>query len=270
MSLNAVCALNFSIAQLTDILGLCFADYFVPLSLTPEVFATRFGSEGISFEDSCVWLRDNAPVAIAIVVRRAAKARLAAFAIRPEFRGHGLAKQMLSPLLSALAKKHITQVSLEVIAENVAAVALYQSLGFRIRQELRGFKGPRAANLSSAPLEMADPEALLRAVYSAPREETPWLLDPIAFPDLPCQVIRDDHHAWGVVTTFTQTPQIRYLFVEPAFRHQGRARKLLRKINTQWPGIGTSVVVPESFTPLFRAAGYDQVALTQYEMRMLP
>ena len=64
MELTAVSALHFSAAILTDILERCFQDYFVPFSLTPEAFAQRFGSEGLSYEDSCVWLRGDEPVAI--------------------------------------------------------------------------------------------------------------------------------------------------------------------------------------------------------------
>ncbi len=36
----------------------------------------------------------------------------------------------------------------------------------------------------------------------------------------------------------------------------------------QFPGIGTSVTVPETFTPLFAAAGYTPLSLQQYEMTM--
>jgi len=36
----------------------------------------------------------------------------------------------------------------------------------------------------------------------------------------------------------------------------------------QFPGIGTSVTVPETFTPLFAAAGYSPLSLQQYEMTM--
>jgi len=34
----------------------------------------------------------------------------------------------------------------------------------------------------------------------------------------------------------------------------------------QFPGVGTSVTVPETFTPLFAAAGYAPLSLQQYEM----
>jgi GNAT superfamily N-acetyltransferase len=56
--------------------------------------------------------------------------------------------------------------------------------------------------------------------------------------------------------------------VEPAARRQGLARELLMALAQQFPGIGTSVTVPETFTPLFAAAGYSPLSLQQYEMTM--
>ncbi|MFT3274365.1 hypothetical protein ACMWFK_20980, partial [Klebsiella pneumoniae] len=55
---------------------------------------------------------------------------------------------------------------------------------------------------------------------------------------------------------------------EPAARRQGLARELLMALAQQFPGIGTSVTVPETFTPLFAAAGYTPLSLQQYEMTM--
>ncbi|HHL1866928.1 TPA: GNAT family N-acetyltransferase, partial [Klebsiella pneumoniae] len=45
-------------------------------------------------------------------------------------------------------------------------------------------------------------------------------------------------------------------------------RELLKALAQQFPGIGTSVTVPETFTPLFAAAGYTPLSLQQYEMTM--
>ena len=43
---------------------------------------------------------------------------------------------------------------------------------------------------------------------------------------------------------------------------------VLMALAQQFPGIGTSVTVPETFTPLFAAAGYTPLSLQQYEMTM--
>lgn len=266
MKLTAVSALHFSFTELTDILGRCFQNYFVPFSLTPEAFALRFGSEGMSVEDSCVWLQNGEPVAIAIIARRDSLARLAAFAIIPDLRGKGLARAMLAPLFAALKTKGVTRFYLEVIAENHAGIALYTSLGFRDSQALHGFKGSSPENALGAKLHTASPDALNRAVFSAPSQATPWQLDPLALRSLPCTVLNTGQGSWAAITTHGPAPQLRYLFVEPASRGKGEAQRMLQILCEQYPGISTPVSGPERLTPLFLAAGYAQMEITQREM----
>ncbi|MGR5943762.1 GNAT family N-acetyltransferase [Enterobacter sp. C4G1] len=266
MELTAVSALHFSAAILTDILERCFQDYFVPFSLTPEAFAQRFGSEGLSYEDSCVWLRGDEPVAIALITRRAGAARLGAFAILPEYRGKGLARGMLTPLFAALKAKGISPFYLEVIHENTAAIALYEALGFRVSQGLWGFKGGTADVPMSGELREATLHDLLRVVWSAPGEHMPWQLDPLSLPLIPCEIISDGTGAWAAITTPGTKPLLQFLFVEPGSRGQGHARRMLQNLSALYPGICTPVAVPERFAPLFTSAGYQPLAITQFEM----
>lgn len=266
MELTAVSALHFSAAMLTDILERCFQDYFVPFSLTPEAFSLRFGSEGISYEDSCVWLRGDEPVAIALITRRAGAARLGAFAILPEYRGKGLARGMLTPLFAAQKAKGISRFYLEVIHENTAAIALYEALGFRVSQGLWGFKGEITDVPMSGELREATLNDLLRAVWSAPHEHTPWQLDPLSLPLMPCEIISDGAGAWAAITAHSTKPLLRFLFVEPASRGKGHARRMLQNLSALHPGICTPVAVPERFAPLFTSTGYQPLAITQFEM----
>lgn len=75
-----------------------------------------------------------------------------------------------------------------------------------------------------------------------------------------------EQRAFAVLTTAGSRPVLSFLWVEPATRRQGLARELLMALAQQFPGIGTSVTVPETFTPLFAAAGYAALTLQQYEM----
>jgi len=266
MGLTAVSALHFSFAELTDILGRCFEDYFVPVSLTPDAFALRFRAEGMSVEDSCVWRVDNEPAAIAIITRRANEARLAAFAISPAFRGKGLAKTILAPLFDALKMRGVERFYLEVIAENAAAVALYQSLGFRITQGLNGFKSAETQNPPAAELYSATPDALLRAVFRAPSESTPWLLDPQMLTILPGTILTDNAGTWAAITTQNPAPQLRFVFVEPAMRGQGNAHRMLQELNARFSDLFTPVAVPNRLAPLFTESGYQPLSMAQHEM----
>ncbi len=51
-------------------------------------------------------------------------------AVAQEHRGNGIGKQMLGRLMHMLEEKGILAVTLEVRKSNVAAIALYESLGF--------------------------------------------------------------------------------------------------------------------------------------------
>lgn len=107
MELTAVSATQFSVAQLTTILCDCFEDYLVPVTLSVEVFVQRFSAEGLSLLDSCVWLDGDVPAAMAVVARRGDEARLAAFAMRPAYRGKGVGRRLMGSLLDALREQGV-------------------------------------------------------------------------------------------------------------------------------------------------------------------
>ncbi|HBR1265395.1 GNAT family N-acetyltransferase [Klebsiella quasipneumoniae] len=268
MDLTAVPATQFSSVQLTDILNACFEAYLVPVTQSVEGFVQRFSAEGMSLIDSRVWLAGDEPAAIAIVARRGNMARLAAFALRPALRGKGLGRKLMQELLTFLQQQEIETVSLEVIRDNHAAVALYQSLGFTRRYGLCGYLS--AEPLAAAPgvLQPYPILALLRRAVEESNSQLPWLMDPLTFATLPCRVVTLEQRAFAVLSTSGSRPVLQFLWVEPAARRQGLAQALLMALAQQFPGIGTSVTVPETFTPLFAAAGYAPLSLQQYEMTM--
>ncbi|HBR1354925.1 TPA: GNAT family N-acetyltransferase [Klebsiella quasipneumoniae subsp. quasipneumoniae] len=268
MELTAVPATQFSSVQLTDILNACFEAYMVPVTQSVEGFVQRFSAEGMSLIDSRVWLAGDEPAAIAIVARRRNMARLAAFALRPAWRGKGLGRKLMQELLTFLQQQEIETVSLEVIRDNHAAVALYQSLGFTRRYGLCGYLS--AEPLAAAPgvLQPYPILALLRRAVEESNSQLPWLMDPLTFATLPCRVVTLEQRAFAVLSTSGSRPVLQFLWVEPAARRQGLAQALLMALAQQFPGIGTSVTVPETFTPLFAAAGYAPLSLQQYEMTM--
>lgn len=268
MELTAVPATQFSSAQLTDILNACFEAYLVPVTQSVEGFVQRFSAEGMSLIDSRVWLAGDEPAAIAIVARRGNMARLAAFALRPAWRGKGLGRKLMQELLTFLQQQEIETVSLEVIRDNHAAVALYQSLGFTRRYGLCGYLSAEPLAAAPGALQPYPILALLRRAVEESNSQLPWLMDPLTFATLPCRVVTLEQRAFAVLSTSGSRPVLQFLWVEPAARRQGLAQALLMALAQQFPGIGTSVTVPETFTPLFAAAGYAPLSLQQYEMTM--
>ncbi|VUS46537.1 GNAT family N-acetyltransferase [Klebsiella spallanzanii] len=266
MELTAVPATQFSIEQLTVILSDCFEDYLVPVTLSVEVFVQRFSAEGLSLLDSRVWLDGDVPAAMAVVARRGDEARLAAFGMRSGYRGKGLGRRLMTPLIASLQEQGVRRMWLEVIRENHAAMALYQSLGFEVRHGLCGYLSSQAGSDEPPILQDCDVLALTRRASAEVNGHLPWLMDPLTFSTLPCRAFTLNQQAFAVLATLTSRPQLQFLWVEPAARGRGLGREMLIALARQFPGLGTSVTIPETFTPLFKAAGYAPLALKQYEM----
>ena len=248
MELTAVSATQFSVAQLTTILCDCFEDYLVPVTLSVEVFVQRFSAEGLSLLDSCVWLDGDVPAAMAVVARRGDEARLAAFAVRPAYRGKGVGRRLMSPLIDALREQGVRRMWLEV------------------RHGLCGYLSAQAASEESSVLQEYDVLALTRRAGAEINGQLPWLMDPLTFSTLPCRALSLHQQAFAVLATLTSRPQLQFLWVDPAARGRGLGREMLMALAQRFPGLGTSVTIPERFTPLFHAAGYTPMALKQYEM----
>lgn len=221
MELTAVSATQFSVAQLTTILCDCFEDYLVPVTLSVEVFVQRFSAEGLSLLDSCVWLDGDVPAAMAVVARRGDEARLAAFAMRPAYRGKGVGRRLMGSLLDALREQGVRRMWLEVIRDNHAAVALYHSLGFEVRHGLCGYLSAQTASEESSVLQEYDVLALTRRAGAELNGQLPWLMDPLTFSTLPCRALSLHQQAFAVLATLSSRPQLQFLWVEPAARGRG-------------------------------------------------
>jgi ribosomal protein S18 acetylase RimI-like enzyme len=266
MEFTAVPAVQFSGAQLTTILNDCFDDYLVPVSMSVELFVQRFCAEGLSLLESRVWLAGDEPVAIALIARRGREARLAAFAIRPAFRGKGRGRQLMAPLIADLRAQGVQRMWLEVIRDNHSAVALYQSLGFEVRHGLCGYVSKEQAREHESTLADYDLLNLMRHAGAELGGQLPWLLDPLTFITLPCRALTLQQQAFAVLATTSSKPQLQFLWLTPAARGRGLAREMLLTLARQFPGLSTSVTIPDTFTPLFTSAGYAPMALQQYEM----
>jgi len=267
MNLVAVPAIHYSCEVLTTITGACFEGYRVPFSLPPDIFAQRFLAEGVSLVDSCVWLAGDTPAAVALIARRGDCARLAAFAICPQFRGQGVGRQILPPLMAALRTKGVRQMWLEVMSDNHAGIALYHALGFATVQPLFGYQGRADVAEENCTLQERDPLEVVRSAISECHDRLPWQVDPLTAVSLPARAFEYRKHAYALVSTLGDKPLLRFMYVESEYRRKGFACELLQALNQHFPALGTTVAVPERFSSLFQRAGYATMAISQYEMK---
>lgn len=84
--------------------------------------------------------RDGKEPAAFIVLRRAAdEAEIISIATRPQTQRRGVASRLLADALAALVQQGVRTVFLEVAASNVAALTLYQALGFAEAGRRKGY-----------------------------------------------------------------------------------------------------------------------------------
>jgi [ribosomal protein S18]-alanine N-acetyltransferase len=74
---------------------------------------------------------DDAPIAYALVWHIVDELELVALATRPDFRRRGAGNALLAHVVAAARKLAVRRLTLEVGANNTAALALYRAAGFR-------------------------------------------------------------------------------------------------------------------------------------------
>ena len=262
-------ATHYDSHQLAAILTECFTDYVIPFTLDGPTFATRFNAEGLSLTESRIWSANNSPVALAIMVRRGSRSRLAAFAIHPRWRRGGLGKAMLGQLIREARHRGDSAMWLEVITSNAAGIALYEGMGFLRQDTVYGFIAPESGETStqSMRLTLCDPITIISTMMAQPDMALPWMIDPLGTAALPAQGYRLENHACAIVATAFSTPQLRALYVPPEARRQGHALRLLQKLAEHCKGISTPVAIPQALTTLFLHAGWEQHPIKQFTLR---
>ncbi|PWW12789.1 GNAT family N-acetyltransferase [Mangrovibacter plantisponsor] len=266
MTINSQSIISYSAIELSEIMNACFERYVIPIKTTPEYFISRFISEGISFNDSCVWKDGENIVAITIICLRSNKARLAAFALAPEYRGKGLAKKLLNYSFQKLKEKNIQEIHLEVIQENHVGVELYNSLGFNITRDLVGFKSQSNNKKSEVEFISGSYDELVKDICRQSPLEVQWLISPLSFHTIPCKILNYVNKGWAVLDTLSGTEQLRYIFITPEYRRQGFATNFLRDISVAYPGITTPVAIPGELQRMYLQAGFFELPIKQYEM----
>ena len=265
-------ALPYSSMQLAQILSHCFENYIVPFVIDGETFGSRFAAEDLSLKHSIIVTHQQHPVALALITRRGQHSRVAALSIRPEMRGRGLGKTLMQRIIADARGRGDRQLSLEVIAGNQAALALYQQAGLTITRTLLGFHAPLETPVPSTALQEIDPLALSRQMITDGQRDLPWLIAPESLYKLPGtpRAFTLDQQAFALVMPGAHQCHLRMIYVPPALRGQGYARRLLQALQTQFAllALSANVFVPDDVAPFFLHLGWREDPLRQFEMMM--
>jgi ribosomal-protein-alanine N-acetyltransferase len=97
---------------------------------TREVYEKALASGGAPERIALIAEADGEAIGFVVAGLIPPHAELETVAVKPELQRQGVARQLLTELLSELKKSQITEVMLEVRVSNDPARALYHSLGF--------------------------------------------------------------------------------------------------------------------------------------------
>jgi ribosomal protein S18 acetylase RimI-like enzyme len=135
-----------------NVRGAGVADLAALASLEQALFArdaypTFFFRQALDLWPAHLWVAADADDALAgyalgAPAARAGEGWLLSLGVHPDFRGRGLAVALAEALVASFAEAGTMRVALTVTPENVAAVRLYERLGFRVEAEEAHYFGP--------------------------------------------------------------------------------------------------------------------------------
>jgi GNAT superfamily N-acetyltransferase len=163
---------------------------------------------------------------------------------------------------------------LEAFEQNIPAVRLYQRIGFTIVQRLYGYSAQRLAGSPSSELAEVDIYEVCKLVVEHGEPSLPWQVSGTSIARLgsPYQAFQP-HGAYAVFSdSGSENIVLRALFINPQFRRQGRATRLIHALAARYPNRKWSIppLCPEAYgESFFEKRGFVRAKLNQVQMECL-
>ncbi|GCE06102.1 GNAT family N-acetyltransferase [Dictyobacter aurantiacus] len=134
-------ALGYTFEQLADLHNRSFSGYFVPITMSAAQVSDFWRVNQID-ANCCVVMHDSqgAFVGMARMGTRGTHGWCGGFGIVPEFRGTGASKILANEMVRVAKESGLTQLQLEVLTQNTAAIKLYERVGFVRQRRLLGLE----------------------------------------------------------------------------------------------------------------------------------
>jgi GNAT superfamily N-acetyltransferase len=262
-----------SLVELAALFTRSFEGYLVPIAMTAGPMAAMLRADGTDLMQSVVVRQDADDVGLVLLGRRGATVRVAAMGLVPAARGRRLGGAALEQLLPGLREAHVERLLLEVIGENVAAVRLYERLGFQARRRLVGFARGEPVEGQAGDVREIDPAEAVAFLAAHGERDLPWQLSPPSLWSLGWPTRGFALHDAGVALA-TATPggvALGAICVRKDARRQGLGRRLVRGVAAELEPGGWNVppIVPEGLADGFLGAlGFEQARIWQHEMTL--
>lgn len=158
-----------SLAQRVALMNAAYADYHVPVRVTPEQCMALDRFYDVDLTRSVVARTDWEAVGMALLALRGTAAWVSGVGVLPAWRRRGVATAMMERLIAAAREAGATTMRLEVISQNTAALALYRRLHFTPCRELLSWQRPADADPLPIPPERLTPVAADAALADCDR-----------------------------------------------------------------------------------------------------
>ncbi len=263
---------KIDIPSIVELSNAAFADYHVPIQFNQSSFLSFLVAMGVSWDLSRVILEGKKPAGFILIARRGWGSRVATMGFLPDSRNKGCGHQTLARIIDEARERGDRSIELEVITANQPAVHIYKKSGFRIIQDLYGFKRPAGGTGQHETLEEVDIREVARMIASAGAPDLPWQLsaETLACYGPPMKGFQCEG-AYAVISDPSQ-PSIAMmsLIVEPEERGEGRATTLLRSLVSRYSETDFTIpaLCPAVFEPLFTPVGFERSELSQHHMRL--
>lgn len=130
---------------LADIFNQAFANYFIPLKITPPILADKIRSENIDLSLSIGCFHKDKLIGFILIGIDSRNGQQYAYnagtGVLPSYRGQQLAMRMYQQLIAKLQQSAIRHHILEVIKENEVAINVYEQCGFNITNTYFCYRG---------------------------------------------------------------------------------------------------------------------------------
>lgn len=118
-----------------------FIGYRVQMEFTMEMFVWRMGQEGMSPRWSVIAYDGEVPVGIICSGIREIGGKKVGWnggtGVAPDYRKRGVGRQMMLALLELYREEGVELATLEALSDNAPAIGLYESLGYRVVDQLQ-------------------------------------------------------------------------------------------------------------------------------------
>lgn len=267
-------ATEIAFSDFTALLNAAYQDYYVPLDMSVRQLRERVARDDIDMTASQVALLAGEPVGMGMLALRGQRAWIGGVGVLPSHRGHGIGRGVMEALLGAGRDGGAQHVQLEVIRQNTAARALYDSLGFRQARVLHvaeGFARARVPGYKFQQVSVTDALRFFERFRAAPN---PWQRERVALerlaPNLSAWVAIEQDTIQAYALGVFRVDVIRYVDVACA-PGQGRAlRALVGELHRQNPLAAGSIINIAEDDPAWAVLftlGYKPY-LSQFEMTL--